>query len=64
MDTVFLDPNAYLRDHLTESALAARLTARGIPFADTGDGVSAHDPWGTRVTVSVPGTTAEALLAR
>ncbi len=45
-------------------ALVTRLRARGLPFADDGRAVSLHDPWGTQVTVSVPGTTTEELLAR
>ena len=44
-------------------ALAARLRAAGIPFADDGRSVTAHDPWATRVTVALPGATAEDLLA-
>ncbi|MDO5492852.1 MAG: VOC family protein [Nesterenkonia sp.] len=44
-------------------ALAARLRAAGLEFADDGRSIIAHDPWGTQVTVSVPGTTTEELLA-
>lgn len=44
-------------------ALAARLTARGVEFADTGRSVVVADPWGTQVTLSLPGATAEDLLA-
>lgn len=43
-------------------ALAARLKNRGVPFADTGRSIAVDDPWGTQVTLSVPGTTAEDLL--
>ncbi len=45
-------------------ALVARLRARGLEHADDGRSVVVHDPWGTRVTLSVPGTTTEELLAR
>lgn len=45
-------------------ALAARLRARGLQFADDGRSVGLRDPWGTQVTVSVPGTTTEDLLLR
>ncbi|MFC0672571.1 VOC family protein [Brachybacterium hainanense] len=45
-------------------ALAARLRGRGLAFADSGRSLVAHDPWGTQVTVSLPGITAEDLLAR
>ena len=45
-------------------ALTARLRARDLPFADDGRSVAVRDPWGTLVTVSVPGTTTEDLLAR
>lgn len=44
-------------------ALAARLTARGVEFADTRRSVVVADPWGTQVTLSLPGATAEDLLA-
>lgn len=43
-------------------ALAARLTHHGIPFADTGRSIAVDDPWGTQVTLSVPGTTVDDLL--
>lgn len=45
-------------------ALVARLRARGIPFADEGQRVVVTDPWGTQVSLAVPGTTTEELLAR
>lgn len=45
-------------------ALATRLRAHAIQFADDGRSIVAHDPWGTQVTVSVPGTTTEDLLDR
>src|SRR5690606_41562484 len=45
-------------------ALAARLGAIGLPLADDGRCVTVDDPWGTQVTVSVPGTTVEQLLER
>ncbi|GGM42546.1 VOC family protein [Promicromonospora citrea] len=50
------------RDDL--DALTARLGAIGLPFADDGRSVTVDDPWGTQVTVSVPGTTVEELLDR
>lgn len=50
------------RDDL--DALTARLRARGLEFADDGRAVTVSDPWGTQVTVSLPGTTTEDLLAR
>ena len=45
-------------------ALTARLRARGLAFADDGRSVTVRDPWDTRVTVSMPGTTTQDLLAR
>jgi catechol 2,3-dioxygenase len=45
-------------------ALTGRLTRAGIAFADEGRSVSVKDPWGTPVTLSLPGTTTEELLAR
>lgn len=45
-------------------ALTGRLTRAGIDFADEGRSVSVKDPWGTPVTLSLPGTTTEELLAR
>ncbi|MFA5606931.1 MAG: VOC family protein [Leucobacter sp.] len=45
-------------------ALVTRLRGQGIPFADNGRSVVVDDPWGTQVTLSVPGTTAEELLER
>ena len=50
------------RDDL--DALVARLRARGVQHADDGRSVVVHDPWGTRVTLAVPGTTTDELLAR
>lgn len=35
-------------------ALAVRLTAAGLGFADDGRSVSVDDPWGTEVTLSLP----------
>jgi catechol 2,3-dioxygenase len=46
------------------SALRARLTARSIPFTGNSRTISAHDPWGTRVTVSVPDLTPDELLTQ
>ncbi|WP_017584573.1 VOC family protein [Nocardiopsis valliformis] len=45
-------------------ALVARLTALGVAHADTGRSVVLDDPWGTQVTVALPGTGIEELLAR
>ncbi|MGP9581470.1 VOC family protein [Brachybacterium sp. AOP35-5H-19] len=45
-------------------ALTARLTRAGIGFADDGRSISVQDPWGTPVTLSLPGTSTEELLAR
>jgi catechol 2,3-dioxygenase len=44
--------------------LAARLRARAVPYASDGRTVSLEDPWGTRVTVSLPDLSTEELLAR
>lgn len=43
-------------------ALVARLRAKGLEFADTGRSVTVADPWGTNVTVALPGATAADLL--
>ncbi|MCT1386651.1 hypothetical protein M4D54_13675 [Brachybacterium sp. p3-SID1565] len=45
-------------------ALAARLRAAGLEFADDGRSISVTDPWGTPVTASLPGTGVEELLGR
>ena len=45
-------------------ALVARLTTLGAAHADTGRSVVLDDPWGTQVTVALPGTGTEELLAR
>ena len=50
------------RDDL--DAVAARLSTRGWGFADTGRTVEVADPWNTRITLSLPGTTTDDLLAR
>lgn len=50
------------RDDL--DALTARLTHHRLPFADDGRSVSLDDPWGTRVTVALPGTDVDELLNR
>lgn len=50
------------RDDL--DALASRLKSADLQAADDGDRVTVTDPWGTHVTVSVPGTTTEDLLER
>ena len=45
-------------------ALTDRLTARGIAFADDGWAIVVRDPWGTQVTLALPGVTSEELLER
>ncbi len=45
-------------------AAAARLRSRGRAHSDNGTSVTVDDPWGTHVTLSLPGTTTEELLAR
>ena len=45
-------------------ALTARLTKAGLDFVDEGRSVTVEDPWGTPVTLSLPGTSTEELLAR
>ncbi len=44
--------------------LTARLTRSGTDFADSGNSVATQDPWGTRITVSLPNTGAKDLLER
>ncbi|WP_246958011.1 hypothetical protein [Brachybacterium sp. Marseille-Q7125] len=46
------------------AALTAGLSRAGLSFADTGRSVRVEDPWGTPVTLSLPGTGTEELLAR
>ncbi len=45
-------------------ALAARLRRAGLAFADDGASIAVDDPWGTRVSVSLPVSDAAALLER
>lgn len=45
-------------------ALIARLKLKGVDFQDHGKRVSATDPWGTQVSVGLPGTETEELLSR
>ena len=45
-------------------ALTGRLRKAGLSFADDGRSVSVKDPWGTPVTLSLPGTSTEELLTR
>ena len=45
-------------------ALAARLRAAGLEFADDGRSITVTDPWGTPVTANLPGTGVEELLGR
>ncbi|MGF2949575.1 VOC family protein [Microbacterium alcoholitolerans] len=50
------------RDDL--DALAARLTHGKLQFADDGRSISVDDPWGTHVTVALPGADVDEVLAR
>lgn len=43
-------------------ALIARLRRHGLAFADESHRVVVSDPWGTQVSIAVPGTTTEQLL--
>src|SRR5690625_1855189 len=43
-------------------ALVARLKARNAAYADTGRSIVLADPWGTQVTVALPGLSTEDLL--
>ncbi|MGV9193783.1 VOC family protein [Microbacterium sp. MC2] len=45
-------------------ATRARLRSRGLTFSDNGTSLLLPDPWGTQVTLSLPGTTTEELLSR
>lgn len=45
-------------------AVAARLRGHAQTFTDNGTSLIAHDPWGTEVTLSLPGVTVDELLAR
>lgn len=45
-------------------ALSARLRGQGITHDDDGRRISTRDPWGTQVTVALPGSTVDELLAR
>jgi catechol 2,3-dioxygenase len=44
-------------------ALAARLTHHALPFRDDGRAIVVADPWGTQVTVALPGAGVDELLA-
>lgn len=44
-------------------AIAARLRARGVAVADDGRSLRASDPWGTQVTIALPGASVDDLLA-
>lgn len=44
-------------------AVAARLGAQGLEYASTGNTIVTHDPWGTQITLALPGRSAEDLLA-
>jgi catechol 2,3-dioxygenase len=48
------------RDDL--DAIAGRLRAAGIPYADDARSVTARDPWDTQVTVALEGATVDDLL--
>lgn len=50
------------RDDL--DALIGRLRGKGVSFEDHGQRVSTTDPWGTQVSVALPGTETEDLLRR
>jgi catechol 2,3-dioxygenase len=50
------------RDDL--DALAARLRHHKLPFADDGRAITASDPWGTQVTLALPGADVDEVLAR
>jgi len=50
------------RDDL--DALAARLGHHRLPFADRGRDILVADPWGTQVTVGLPGADVDEVLAR
>ena len=45
-------------------ALVTRLRGAGLSYADQGRSVRVEDPWGTPVTLSLPGTGTEELLGR
>ncbi|MEV7632726.1 VOC family protein [Microbacterium sp. NPDC089318] len=45
-------------------ALVSRLRHHKLPFADDGRSVVVSDPWGTQVTLALPGADAEEVLAR
>lgn len=51
-----------LREDL--DALVGRLRGHGIAHDDDGRRISTRDPWGTQITVALPGTTVDELLAR
>lgn len=51
-------------DRATLDAVATRARSAGIAASDNGTSLALDDPWGTRVTLSLPGTTTEELLAR
>lgn len=50
------------RDDL--DALIARLREHRLPFADDGRSVIVSDPWGTQVTLALPGADVDEVLAR
>ncbi|MGC3995566.1 MAG: VOC family protein [Propionicimonas sp.] len=45
-------------------AVAARLNERRLAFADDGRSLTVDDPWGTKVTLSLPGASVDEVLAR
>lgn len=51
-------------DRAALDALTDRLRSSNLAFDDDGRTVTAHDPWGTRVTVTIGGTSTDELLTR
>lgn len=45
-------------------ALASRLVHHRIAFADSGRDIVLRDPWGTQVTVGLPGADIDDVLSR
>lgn len=42
--------------------VASRLRDRGVKYADTGNSIVTEDPWGTQISLALPGRSAEELL--
>lgn len=51
-------------DRSALDALTERLRRSSFSFDDDGHAITAHDPWGTRVTVTIGGTSTDELLTR